>query len=272
MASLIAKLESLRATLRAQQNLLIAYSGGVDSTYLLAEAVDIHGPQALAVIADSPSLPRQAMQDAIAVASSLNAHIQVLHTTELDQPEYIANPANRCYFCKTELFRRMAELAVAQGLTVLAYGENADDALEFRPGAKAAAEFRILAPLRMAGLTKAEIRVLSRNRGLPTADQPAQPCLSSRIEHGIRVSRSALSMVERGEEMVRRHGFRVFRVRYLLNSLGNPVAKLQVDPAELHRLPARWPEIHPALVKIGFCDAYWDPAGYQPPARVRSER
>ena len=218
MASLTTKIENLRLTLQAQQKLLIAYSGGVDSTYLLAEAVDLHGPQVMAVIADSPSLPRRALRDAIAVANSLNAQLHVLRTTELDQPEYVANPVNRCYFCKAELFRRMTELAVAQDFTALAYGENADDALEFRPGAKAAAELRVLAPLRMAGLTKSEIRALSRNRGLPTADQPAQPCLSSRIRHGIPVSWTALSMVERAEEMVRCHGFRIFRVRFLVNS------------------------------------------------------
>jgi len=260
------KLERLHAILRDHPGLLVAYSGGVDSTYLLAEAVDLLGSQVAGVIADSPSIPRRALQDAIKVASLLNARLEVLQTVELDQPEYAANPVNRCYFCKTELFRKMAEMASTQGFKALAYGENADDALEFRPGAQAAVEFQVLAPLRLAGLTKSEIRTLSRDRGLPTADQPAQPCLSSRIQHGIPVSRTALLMVERAEEAVRRHGFRIFRVRYLHDQLGLPVAKLQVAPPELDRLVSHWPKIRPALIDAGFNDASWDPAGYEPPA------
>jgi pyridinium-3,5-biscarboxylic acid mononucleotide sulfurtransferase len=266
------KLERLRETLRAHSPLLIAYSGGVDSTYLLAEAVEIVGPQILAVIADSPSLPRKALQSAIDVAHSLNARLQILNTTELDQDEYASNPVNRCYFCKAELFRRMADLAESQGFAALAYGENADDALEFRPGAKAATEFQVLAPLRMAGLTKSEIRVLSRRRNLPTADQPAQPCLSSRVQHGIPIDRGVLSMVERAEDAVRVHGFRVFRVRYLRGDNGIPTAKLQVAPAEIDRLPFHWPKIRPALIGIGFGNAFWDPAGYQPPARMGNSK
>jgi len=262
------KLEQLRATLRVHSPLLVAYSGGVDSTYLLAEAVEILGSQVLAVIADSPSLPRKALRSAVDVAVSLNARLQILNTTELDQPEYALNPVNRCYFCKAELFRCMADLARSQRFAALAYGENADDALEFRPGAQAATEFNVLAPLRMAGLTKSEIRSQSRKRNLPTADQPAQPCLSSRVQHGTPIDRAVLSMVEQAEETVRGYGFRVFRVRYLHDNNGVPTAKLQVAPGELDRLPAHWPQIRPALLGIGFGDALWDPAGYQAPAKV----
>jgi pyridinium-3,5-biscarboxylic acid mononucleotide sulfurtransferase len=261
------KVERLRETLRTHSPLLIAYSGGVDSTYLLAEAVEILGSQTLAVIADSPSLPRKALKTAIDVAHSLDARLQILNTTELDQPDYTANPVNRCYFCKAELFQRMADLARAQHFAALAYGENADDALEFRPGAKAATEFRVLAPLRAAGLTKSEIRSLSRERNLPTADQPAQPCLSSRVQHGIPIDRGVLAMVEQAEETVRDHGFRMFRVRYLRDDKGAPAAKLQIAPGEMDRLPIHWPNIRAALITIGFGAAFWDPAGYQPPAR-----
>ena len=261
------KVERLRETLRAHSPLLIAYSGGVDSTYLLAEAVETLGSKTLAVIADSPSLPRKALQTAIDVAYSFNARLQILHTMELDRPDYAANPVNRCYFCKAELFQRMADLAQAQHFAALAYGENADDALEFRPGAKAAAEFKVLAPLRAAGLTKSEIRSLSRERNLPTADQPAQPCLSSRVQHGVPIDRGVLSMVEQAEETVRHHGFQVFRVRYLHDDDGAPAAKLQIAPGEMDRLPIHWPKIRSALIAIGFGAAFWDPAGYQPPAQ-----
>jgi pyridinium-3,5-biscarboxylic acid mononucleotide sulfurtransferase len=263
------KVERLRETLRTHSPLLIAYSGGVDSTYLLAEAVETLGSEALAVIADSPSLPRKALQTAIQVAHSLNARLQILNTTELDQTDYAANPVNRCYFCKAELFQQMAKLARAQNFSALAYGENADDSLEFRPGAKAAAEFQVLAPLRTAGLTKSEIRFLSRERNLPTADQPAQPCLSSRVQHGIPIDRGVLSMVEQAEETVRHHGFKVFRVRYLRDGNGSPAAKLQIAPNEMDRLPTHWPKIQAALIAIGFGAAFWDPDGYRAPARLR---
>jgi uncharacterized protein len=267
MSTIAEKVERLRETLRAHSPLLIAYSGGVDSTYLLAEAVEILGSKALAVIADSPSLPRKALRSAIEVAHSLNAGLQILNTAELDQPEYVSNPVNRCYFCKAELFQRMADLAQTQHFSALAYGENADDALEFRPGAKAATEFQVLAPLRTAGLTKSEIRFLSRQRNLPTADQPAQPCLSSRVQHGIPIDRGVLSMVEQAEETVRHHGFQVFRVRYLRDNNGTPAAKLQIAPGEMDRLPMHWPKIRSALIAIGFGAAFWDPAGYQPPSK-----
>ncbi len=267
MSTITEKVERLRETLRIHSPLLIAYSGGVDSTYLLAEAVEILGSAVLAVIADSPSLPRKALQSAIDVAKSLNARLQVLNTTELDQADYASNPVNRCYFCKAELFRQMADLAASQHFTALAYGENADDALEFRPGAKAATEFKVLAPLRTAGLTKSEIRFLSRDRNLPTADQPAQPCLSSRVQRGVWIDRDVLHMVEQAEDTVRLQGFRVFRVRYLREGDGAPTAKLQVALGEIDRLPTLWPKIRPDLIGLGFGDAFWDPAGYQPPGK-----
>jgi pyridinium-3,5-biscarboxylic acid mononucleotide sulfurtransferase len=267
MSTIMEKVERLRETLRAHTPLLIAYSGGADSTYLLAEAVAMLGSQALAVIADSPSLPRKALQSAIDIARSLNARLEILQTTELEQADYASNPVNRCYFCKAELFQRMVQLAEAQHVSALAYGENADDALEFRPGAKAATEFQVLAPLRTAGLTKSDIRLLSRERQLPTADQPAQPCLSSRVQPGIPIDRVVLAMVERAEETVRDQGFQVFRVRYLRDDTGAPVAKLQIAPDEMDRLPIHWPKIRTALIATGFGAVFWDPAGYQPPGK-----
>src|SRR5580693_2892588 len=143
------KLRELRALLEGMGPLLIAYSGGVDSTFLLAEAVGILGDNALGVIADSPSLPRSALSGALATAKGFGANVEVISTAELDDPRYASNPVNRCYFCKLELFTRMHRVAAERGFGALAYGENADDALQVRPGAGAAREFRVLAPLRM---------------------------------------------------------------------------------------------------------------------------
>jgi pyridinium-3,5-biscarboxylic acid mononucleotide sulfurtransferase len=262
------KLDELRALLKGTGPLLVAYSGGVDSTFLLAEAVGILGNRALAAIADSPSLPRAALADALAVAKGFGANVEIISTTELDDPRYASNPVNRCYFCKLELFTRMHRVAAERGFGALAYGENADDAFQVRPGAGAAVEFCVLAPLRMTGLTKAEIRLLSREQGLPTADLPAQPCLSSRIPHGTVVTRNALRMVEQAEEYVRSCGFGILRVRYLAQGNHAPVAKLQIDPVDMDKLGPLVAPIREAVRAIGFHDLVVDPDGYQAPGRV----
>jgi uncharacterized protein len=195
--------------------------------------------------------------------------VEVISTAELDDPRYISNPVNRCYFCKLELFTRMHRMAGDRGFSTLAYGENADDAQQIRPGSGAAREFRVLAPLRVAGLTKAEIRQLSRERHLPTAEMPAQPCLSSRIPYGTAVTTNALRMIEQAEEYVRSRGFRIFRVRYLEEPGRSPVAKLQLDPMEMCQLPPLEAQIRDALRAIGFRDLAIDPDGYQAPGGVR---
>ena len=258
------KVQTLRQLLSRNAPLLIAYSGGVDSTFLLAEATRTLGNRAAGIIADSPSLPRSSLASAVATAKSFGATVEVIATTELDDPRYSSNPVNRCYFCKLELFTRMAQVAAQRGFAALAYGENADDVFQVRPGAAAAREFRVLAPLRIAGLTKAEIRLLSRHHSLPTADSPAQPCLSSRIPHGTIVTSDALAMIERAEEYVRSRGFKVFRVRYLVRPGDQPVAKLQIAPDEMKKLPSSLErEIREAFRTIGFCDLMVDPAGYR---------
>jgi uncharacterized protein len=263
------KLGHLRALLKEARPLLVAYSGGVDSTLLLAEAVGVLGQQTLGVIADSPSLPRAALADALATAQAFGARVEVISTAELDDPRYSSNPVNRCYFCKLELFTRMDRLAMARGFSSLAYGENADDALQVRPGAGAARECRVLAPLRTAGLTKAEIRFLSRERGLPTADMPAQPCLSSRIPHGTVVTRDALRMIEQAEEYVRSLGFGVFRVRFIAQPPLPPLAKIQIEPAAMNKLRGFEPQIRAALRAIGFSQLLVDPEGYKAPSVIR---
>ena len=256
-----AKLSRLRAQLRAHAPLVIAYSGGVDSAYLLAEAHATLGAQVLGVIADSPSLPRQALADALALAEKIGAPVEVVRTEEFANPEYTANPPNRCYFCKAELFTKLDALAAARGFRAIAYGENADDMTQVRPGRQAAAEFFILGPLRDAGLTKTEIRELSRALDLPTADAPAQPCLSSRIPHGTPVTVEALAMIERGEAHVRSLGFRIFRVRHLAD--GPPRARVQIAPEELPRLPQFRAALEAGLLAAGYAAVEIDPAGYR---------
>ena len=256
-----AKLSRLRAQLRAHAPLVIAYSGGVDSAYLLAEAHATLGAEVLGVIADSPSLPRQALADALALAEKIGAPVEVVRTEEFANPEYTANPPNRCYFCKAELFTKLDALAAARGFRAIAYGENADDMTQVRPGRQAAAEFFILGPLRDAGLTKTEIRELSRALDLPTADAPAQPCLSSRIPHGTPVTVEALAMIERGEAHVRSLGFRIFRVRHLAD--GPPRARVQIAPEELPRLPQFRAALEAGLLAAGYAAVEIDPAGYR---------
>lgn len=253
------KLTQLRAQLHAHAPLIVAYSGGVDSTCLLAEAHETLGAQALGVIADSPSLPRQALADALALAKKIGAKVEVIRTEEFANPEYTANPVNRCYFCKAELFTKLDALAAARGFRAIAYGENADDMRQVRPGRQAAAEFSIIAPLRDAGLTKAEIRARSRELGLPTADAPAQPCLSSRIPHGTPVTPSALAMIEQGEAFVRSLGFRIFRVRHLADTH----ARVQIAPEEMPRLPELAAQIEGGLRAIGYAAVEIDPTGYR---------
>jgi len=243
----------------------IAYSGGVDSACLLAVAQSVAGDQVLAVTADSPSLPRKALAEALDLAGNLGARVEVIETAEMDNPEYVSNPLNRCYFCKAELFINMDRLAQECGFAAIAYGENADDPASLRPGSKAAAEFRVLAPLREAGLTKADVRELSRELGLPTAEKPAQPCLSSRIPHGTPVTKEALAAVEAAEEAVRALGFQVFRVRYQENS-GNPSALLQIAPDEFPRLEESREAVLEAVREGGFASVQIDPNGYRSPA------
>ncbi len=253
----------LAELLRARTPVLIAYSGGVDSAFLLAEAHRLLGDRMLGVIADSPSLPRQALADALALAEKIGVPVEVIRTVEMENPDYASNPMNRCYFCKAELFAKLDALALERGFRAIAYGENADDARADRPGRQAASEFAVIAPLKDAGLSKAEIRELSRELGLPTADAPAQPCLSSRIPHGTPVTLEALAMVERGEALVRSLGFRVFRVRHLAQAAGAPFARVQIAPGEMGRLADVQRELEAGLRGVGYAAVEVDPAGYR---------
>ena len=259
------KVDALTTVLQRHAPLLIAYSGGVDSAYLLAAAHRALGGRAVGAIADSPSLPRQALADALALAEAIGAPVEVIRTEELANEDYASNPLNRCYFCKAELFSRLDRMARERGFAAIAYGENADDARQVRPGLQAAQEFAVVAPLKEAGLTKAEIRALSHEWNLPTADAPAQPCLSSRIPHGTPVSVEALGMIERGEAFVRSLGFRVLRVRHHLDGGGPlPRARVQIAPDELAaRLPGHEETLRHGLLAIGYGAVEIDPQGYR---------
>jgi pyridinium-3,5-biscarboxylic acid mononucleotide sulfurtransferase len=208
------KFEALRTRLRQYGSCLVAYSGGVDSAFLARVAHEVLGDRSLAVIADSPSLPRRELAGALAVAEQSGFPVRVVPTKEFEDERYTANPVNRCYFCKHELFGELAPIARAEKLAVIVYGENASDAGDFRPGAQAAAELQVGAPLKEVGLTKAEIRRLSAQLGLPTAEKPQMACLSSRVPHGEPVTPEKLRMIEAAENILRDLGFNEVRVRH----------------------------------------------------------
>ncbi len=211
----------------------VAYSGGTDSTYLLAVCLDVLGAeQVLAVTADSPLTPRAELAEALALARELGARHRILPSDDLANPAIVANPPDRCYHCKFARFQALLAVARAEGLAHLIHGENADDVADYRPGSRAAEELGVRAPLREAGLTKASVRLLSRERGLPTWDKPANACLASRFPYGTRLTTKGLARVESAEETLRSiWGLRQLRIRDHF-----PIARLEVAPEEIPRL------------------------------------
>jgi pyridinium-3,5-biscarboxylic acid mononucleotide sulfurtransferase len=228
--NLEAKRALLQDRLRAAGRLLVAYSGGVDSAFLAWAAHQALREDMLAIIADSPSLARTQLADAIAFAKEQAIPLEVIATSELDRPEYVRNDAQRCFFCKDELFTLMEELRAARGFQAIAYGVNLDDQGDFRPGQKAASAHHIVAPLLDAGLAKDEIRTLARDAGLRIWDKPASACLSSRIEYGRPVTREALDVVEKGEDALHALGFRQVRVRH-----HGEIVRIEISREELNR-------------------------------------
>jgi uncharacterized protein len=224
------RLAALEARLAQLPSLMVAYSGGVDSAFLAATAHRVLGSRMLAVLADSPSLARRDMEQACAFANSLEMPLRVVATDELERPEYQRNDANRCFHCKDELFAVMEGLGAKLGFAHIAYGMNADDTRDFRPGQRAAEQHAVLAPLAEAGLAKIEVRALAKAAGYPLWDRPAAPCLASRVEYGRTVTREVLEQVERAEEAVRRLGFRELRVRH-----HGDLARVEIARTELPR-------------------------------------
>jgi uncharacterized protein len=248
-ATLSEKSARLRSSLATAGRLLIAYSGGIDSAFLAWSAHQALGDKMRAVIADSPSLARTHLEDAISFAREHSIPLEVVETRELDNPAYARNDALRCFHCKDELFTVLEKFCAEHNFDAIAYGINADDQGDFRPGQQAALQHRILTPLLDAGLTKADIRDLARQAGLSIWDKPASACLSSRIEYGRPVTIEALHSVEQGEDVLRDFGFRQFRVRH-----HGEIVRIEIAQDELPR--ALTPEMARALAaafkRLGF--------------------
>ena len=258
--ALAVKAGRLRDLLAGYQSVLIAFSGGVDSAYLAIAAHHALGDRALAVTADSPSYPDTHRRLALSIARDFKFAHEMIQTAELERPEYRANPANRCYYCKDELYSQLAAIARARGFAVVSDGNNADDRGDYRPGRQAAREHGVRSPLDEADLTKDDIRQLAREAGLASWDEPASACLSSRIPYGQEVTDARLRQIENAEEVLRDLGFRIFRVRH-----HDTVARLEIAKVEMPR--ALDPAINAALVSrlkaLGYQYVSLDLQGYR---------
>jgi pyridinium-3,5-biscarboxylic acid mononucleotide sulfurtransferase len=259
-ASIHPKASQLEAELRRLGRVLVAYSGGVDSAYLAWMAHRVLGEEMLAVIADSASLARTHLSDALAFASEEGIPVEVISTAELDRADYVRNDGQRCFQCKDELFVVMEKLRAERSFDSIAYGVNVDDQGDFRPGQQAAKLHHVAAPLLTAGLTKQEIRELAREAGLRIWDKPASACLSSRIEYGRPVTREALEVVERGEDAIRALGFRQFRVRH-----HGEIVRIEIAREELGRAlsPSMAVEFTAIFKALGFKFVTLDLEGFR---------
>src|SRR5215468_5615790 len=254
------KRSALEERLSALGRTLVSYSGGTDSAFLAWAAGQALGTDMLALIADSPSLARFQLEDAMAFAREQNLRVEVIHTHEFGREEYVRNDGSRCFHCKDELFTVMEAFAKAQGFRTIAYGVNRDDISDFRPGQAAANAHRVVAPLLDAGLAKQEVRELAREAGLRIWDKPASACLSSRIEYGRPVTREALAVVEQGEDAIRALGFRQFRVRHHGDIVRIEIAREELEKALNPAVAAQFTTI---FKQLGFKFVTLDLEGFR---------
>jgi uncharacterized protein len=260
VGNLVSKRDALDACLRNSGRTLVAYSGGVDSAFLAWTAHEVLGADMLAVIADSPSLARTQLADAVSFAGEQGIPLEVVSTSELDSPEYARNDASRCFHCKDELFTVMEQFRDRNGFDSIAYGVNLDDQGDFRPGQAAAKRHHVTAPLLEAGLGKEDIRGMARAAGLRIWDKPASACLSSRIEYGRPVTRESLSVVEQGEDALRSLGFRQFRVRHHGDIVRIEIARDEMAAALDSEMASRFTKI---FKELGFKFVTLDLEGFR---------